>query len=179
MSRFLIGVLVVFIVAIVAVISSYNGIIRMQENIQALNNKSENTLSNYTNKVAEVAQVPSKYKEDLKEVIRENFQGRYGSDGSTATMQWFKENNINLDSKLYLNIQNVIISGRDEFKISQDRIQNLCATYNGSIRSFPKNIIVSMFDMKSNLKEDACYVVSDSRTREVFQTKDQKPLEIF
>ena len=89
----------------------------------------QNVLSQYTLKVAEITQVPSMYKDDMKEVMTAIMAARYGEGGSKAMFQWFKENNLNLDPSLYKKIQVVIEAGRNSFQTAQTRFIDIKATY--------------------------------------------------
>ena len=92
-------------------------------------NKSKNTLSTYTTKVQEVAQVPGMFRDDLLKVVEATFQGRYGKDGSKAVFQFIQEKNMNLDPIMYRQIQQVMESGRNDFKASQDAVIDIKRSY--------------------------------------------------
>ena len=105
--------------------STYNMANSYEQQIDNLQKKSKSTLSNYATQMVEIAQVPNKYKSDLIDVIKATMSGRYGNhsvgeDGkeNSPVMQFIKEQNLQLDSKLYLNLQNSMVAGRREFKIS-------------------------------------------------------------
>jgi len=92
-------------------------------------NKSKNTLSTYTTKVQEVAQVPGMYRDDLVKVVEATFQGRYGKDGGKAVFQFIQEKNMNLDPGLYRQIQQVMESGRNNFESSQNAVIDIKRSY--------------------------------------------------
>ena len=97
------------------------------------NNK--NILSSTTLKVKEMAQVPDLYAADLKKVIDANFQGRYGKDGQKAVVSFMQEHNLNLEPKMYLNIQNTMEAGRNEFKTSQTELLDKKRSYETNLNS--------------------------------------------
>lgn len=92
-------------------------------------NKSKNTLSTYTTKVQEVAQVPGMFRDDLLKVVEATFQGRYGQDGSKAVFQFIQEKNMNLDPLMYRQIQQVMESGRNDFQASQNAVIDIKRSY--------------------------------------------------
>lgn len=92
-------------------------------------NKSKNTLSTYTTKVQEVAQVPGMFRDDLLKVVEATFQGRYGQDGSKAVFQFIQEKNMNLDPVMYRQIQQVMESGRNDFQASQNAVIDIKRSY--------------------------------------------------
>src|SRR5262245_50846519 len=104
---------------LIAAISWYNGAIDKQESIQAQYRDNQNAYDCVWKKVREVAQVPSQYKEDLKDLLVTETGAKYGKDGSRATMQWFQDRNIALPEGLYRDLTNVIESGRNDFARGQ------------------------------------------------------------
>lgn len=96
----------------------------------------QNVLSQMTLKVSEIAQVPGMYKDDLKEVLTATMTARMGEGGSKATFQWFKEQNINIDSAMYTKIQQVIESSRMEFQNAQTRFLDVKSVYVKNLGAF-------------------------------------------
>lgn len=159
-----------------SLISYNNSFVTLETQVKKFNKDSENHLSNYTLKVQETAQVPEMYKDGLKEVIKDTFQGRYGQDGSKAVMQWIQEQNIPFDSSLYKEIQVVISSGRDEFRISQTKKLDACGLYETKLGQFPGSMIAGMFGYPRIDLEKTCQVVSDVTTQKAFDAGVQKPI---
>ncbi|EHT1484544.1 hypothetical protein KXE51_003524 [Salmonella enterica] len=164
------------IVGIGTVISYFNDFNRTEQQVKKFNKDSENYLSSYTLKVQETAQIPDMYKDGLKEVIKGTFEGRYGADGSKAVMQWIQEQNIQFDSSLYKEIQVVISSGRDEFRISQTKKLDICAMYETKLAQFPGSLIAGVFGYPRIDLDKTCQVVSDTRTQAAFDAGVQKPI---
>lgn len=164
------------IVSIGSAISYFNDFNRIEQQVKKFNKDSENYLSNYTLKVQETAQIPDMYKDGLKEVIKGTFEGRYGADGSKAVMQWIQEQNIQFDSSLYKEIQVVISSGRDEFRISQTKKLDVCAIYETKLSQFPGSLIAGVFGYPRIDLDKTCQVVSDVRTQEAFGKGVQQPI---
>ena len=190
----------VLIVAIVALLitgliffmvysSTYNMANSYENQIQNLQKQSESTLSNYSTQIAEMVQVPNKYKNDLLEVIKATMSGRYGHTGdgnangnaetnTTPLMQFIHEQNLQLDSKLYLNLQNSMVAGRREFKISQDKLMDACRGYKTELGSFVTGSLLRMQGYPKLNLDDYCNVISDMNTRNTFETKTQQPIKI-
>lgn len=169
-------VLALLVIGVGTVVSYFNDFNRTEQQVKKFNKDSENYLSNYTLKVQETAQIPDMYKDGLKEVIKGTFEGRYGADGSKAVMQWIQEQNIQFDSSLYKEIQVVISSGRDEFRISQTKKLDICAMYETKLAQFPGSVIASIFGYPRIDLDKTCQVVSDSRTQAAFDAGVQKPI---
>lgn len=160
-----------------AAVSYNNSFAHIEQQVKKFNKDSENHLSNYTLKVQETAQIPDMYKDGLKEVIKGTFEGRYGKDGSKAVMQWIQEQNIQFDSSLYKEIQVVISSGRDEFRISQTKKLDACAIYETKLAQFPGSMFAGFFGYPKIDLDKTCQVVSDDRTQAAFDKGVQQPIK--
>ena len=117
-------------------ISSYNFGNKMDNQIEAQYQQMENVLSQYSQRIQEMVQVPTMYKDDLKEVVSASMQGRYGKDGSKAVFQFIKEHNIAFDSSLYKSIMQNIEAGRKDFEFEQKKLIDLTAQYKIASGSF-------------------------------------------
>lgn len=159
-------------------VSAHNTGVRYEAQIDKFHKASQNTLSNYTLKVQEMVQVPAMYKDDLKSVIEATFQGRYGKDGSKAVMQWIQEQNLQFDSKLYLNLQAVMESGRDEFKLSQDRKLEICTQYEQELGYFWKGMWLGIAGYPKKDLDTICKVVLDKQTNATFESGEATVIKI-
>lgn len=111
----------------------YNLGVTMERQVKVVHDNNKVVLNSYTTKVQEVAQVPAMYKKDLQDVIKGTFEGRYGDKGSQAVFQMIQEQNLNLDSGMYKQIQQVMESGRNEFKTSQQQLVDVTQNYQASL----------------------------------------------
>lgn len=93
----------------------------------------QNIYANGTQKIMEIAQVPTMYKNDLKEIVTAAIQGRYGAQGSQATFQFLKEQNPSLDPSMYKKIQQVIEGFRNEFQQGQKEMLDMRRSYETSL----------------------------------------------
>lgn len=136
-----------------------------------------NVRSSYTLKIMDMAQVPSMYKDDLMDVITATFEGRYGNDGSKAVFQFIQEQNMQLDSKLYSNIQAAMEAGRNEFQVSQNRLIDLKRQYETSMGYVVKGMFIRMAGFpKIDLgKYD---IIIEATTQELFDTKVDKAIKL-
>lgn len=126
MSKFVVALIVVVVgilgtvgVAVIYGLGVFNQGNVLEKALIAEQTNNRNLLSTYGKKVVEAAQVTGMQRDDLTKVVTATMQGRYGANGSGATMQWFKEQNMQLDSKVYIKVQQIIESGRNEFQQGQ------------------------------------------------------------
>ena len=137
----------------------------------------ENILSQYSLKVMEVAQVPAMYKDDLKEVMTEVMSARMGADGSKATFQWFKEHNINIDSAMYVKIQQVIESGRNKFENSQTKFLDTKKVYVTNLGTFYRGMWLRIVGYPK-IDLDKYKIVTSEHSNESFATGIDKGLKL-
>ncbi|HBY65964.1 MAG TPA: hypothetical protein DEG42_06285, partial [Acholeplasmataceae bacterium] len=79
-------------------IGAYNTATGTEKRLFAQNEQKLNNLSQYSNKIVEMAQIPEMYKADYGDVLKGAISGTYGPNGSEQAMLWLKERNIDFDS---------------------------------------------------------------------------------
>lgn len=119
----MLGLLAVLALPVLSYVNAANKGNRLEQGIEAQYQDNQNQLSNLTNQVLEAAQVPGMMKNDLKEVIKGAMEGRYGPDGVKGMLVSIQEAYPGqLDASLYVKIQNMIESGRNNFKNDQSKL---------------------------------------------------------
>ena len=129
---------ILLIVGVIATsyISANNYGVTVEAQLRAERSNNQNILAGYTQKIKEAAQVPEMYVADLTKVTEAAIKGRYGNEGSKAVFQWLKEQNPNLDSRIYVKLQQIIESGRDEFKNGQTKMLDVKRQYETQLGYF-------------------------------------------
>lgn len=163
---------------VVMAISAYNYGIRAEADLRATKKNNENILAQYSQKVREAAQVPDMYVDGLTKVTKEAMSGRYGPDGSKAVFQWIKEQNLQVDSTVYVQLQRMIESGRNEFQTGQTRLLDQKRNYEVGLGVFPRNIFMGMLGFpKLNL--DDYNIVTNEYADDAFKSgKEKGPLKL-
>jgi Tfp pilus assembly protein PilE len=128
-------VLCLAVPAIFGYVSAYNLGNRTENQLTAMLENNENIYANGTQKVIEIAQVPSMYAEQVSKVTREAIQGRYGQDGSKAVFQFLQEQNPQLDPTIFAKIQVVIEEFRNKFELAQRDMIDVKRMYNTQLGS--------------------------------------------
>jgi len=145
----------------------------------------QNVYDNGWKKVVETAQIPKMQEEQTKELYTAALTGRYGADGSKALVQFIQEQNPNLGTETYVEIQRTVQGFHDSFQASQTDLiarkqeytKYLTATtaslfYNG-IGGFPH----IHCGIPSGTKDDYQIVTSD-KTQNDFQQHKSAPLDL-
>lgn len=157
--------------------SASNYGVRAEAGLEAVWVNNQNVLGQYTLKVQETAQVPDMYKNDLKEILQAEFSGRYGKDGSKASMQWIKERSNNFDSSLYTKIQQIMEAGRNEFQAAQTRLIDQKREYVTALGTVPRSWFLSMAGFpRVDLTKYKPVVAAD--TAKAFETGVQSPIKL-
>ena len=120
--------------AITFVIGNYitykNYAVRAEAGLEASYTDNKNVLSNYTTQVMEAASVTEMARDDLSKVIEGALAARYGTTGSKSVFNWIQENYPGqVDAKLYQKLQQIIESGRNDFKVAQTALIDKLRSY--------------------------------------------------
>jgi hypothetical protein len=181
---------------IVTIISWNNGVVAAEQGVLAQWRNNQNEYDSFWKKVQEVAQVPGKYKEDFKDLLVSETSAKYGASGSQATFQWFKDRDINFSSEMYVKVQNVIESGRNDFKRGQTELVDKQRRLTTEVKQFPGSMLASLMNVPAPVhgkyapKEDIdgdgkltvldYPIVTSSKTEAVFESgKDDAPIAVF
>lgn len=179
MAMFSIFGVIALIIGILAYsyISNYNYGNSIEKQIQAKWENNENILAGYSKKIAEMAQVPAMYRDDLSELYKEAMSGRYGEDGSNAMWQWLKEQNPQLDSSLYQSLQQTIQAGRNEFTVNQTSLVDVKRQYETNLGYLWKGMWLRIAGYpKINLEDYK--IITNNHARNAFETGSEEAIEL-
>jgi len=171
----------IFLITAITVITSYVAYYdygAVTENtIKAEYKNMENILAQYSLKVAEAAQVPGMYKDDLKEVMTSVMTARMGADGSKAAFQWFKEHQVNISPEMYVKIQRIIEAGRNKFENAQTKFIDTKRAYQTNLDKLWSGFWLRVTGYpKINL--DEYKIISSSHAQKTFKTGVDKGLKL-
>lgn len=161
----------------ISYVSAYNTGNRLEQSLKATYENNRNILAQYGNKIAEAAQVPAMQRDDLTAVVTAALEGRYGDDGSRAVFQFIQEQNPQIDSTVYIQLQRMIEAGRNEFTAAQTKLTDQKRVYETALGSFWQGTWMSVAGYpKINLEEFK--IVSTARADEAFETGIEEPLQL-
>lgn len=171
-------VVAVAAVGFLSYVSAYNYGNRMEQQLIATQDNNRNIYAQYGQRVLEVAQVPSMYRDDVVEVVTAALEGRYGDNGSQATWQWLQEQNPSLDPSLYTNIQQVIEAGRGNFESGQRRLIDVRRQYETALGSFWQGMWLR-FAGYPMVNIDDFAIVSTDQANQVFENYlEEGPIQL-
>lgn len=172
--------LVIAIVALcgVSYVSAYNRGNVMEKGIIAAYESNKNVLSTYSQKVVEAAQVTGMMRDDIVKITREAIGNRYGEKGSQAVFQAIREQNPQVSEKLYLNVQQIVDSGREEFKVKQDVLIDKKRVYSTSLDFFWSGTWLHIAGYPKINLDDYKVIITDS-IEQTFKTgKERGPIQL-
>jgi hypothetical protein len=139
--KILLGAVLSFVLVIGFLFLSYTSAYdlgnRYERGLDASVANSQAVLSNTIQIIMESAKVPAMARDDLKDVIKEGLQGRYGETGSKSLVQAITENYPGqLDMSLYTRIQDQIETQRMNFTSAQQIVIDRKRSYETDLGSF-------------------------------------------
>jgi hypothetical protein len=172
------GVLLAVIAAFAGeFISTNNACVRYEKSISAQFEQNKNNYDSYFKKLRETAQVPEMYANDLRKLYDSAMTGRYGKAGSKAMFQWLQEQNPQLDSAVYVQVQRVIESGRNDFETNQKLLIDKKRAYEVVLGEFPSGAVAGMLGYPE-IKLDDFKIVTSVDTKAAFKSGESAPLQL-
>lgn len=170
----IIGVLVISLIICTANLLSHRmEIISLEQRIDAQYITNQSNYDNMWKKFKEMTQVTELQAEQFKDVYTELIQGRY--EDQSLLIQMVKEENPQLGSEVYTNLQNAIESGRNSFANDQMKITDIIREYNTQVQRY---VVLNTF-MGRELKNAKDYVVTSDRTQNAFDTRKDDQINIM
>ena len=153
--------------------SVYNTHISLKNQIEAKQKANEASFDTMWKKIQQVSNVSDKYKQGLKEVLIAYTEGRK-EDSKNMLMRWGNEAVPNFDSTLYKQVNNVIVSSRDDFYKDQQILLDLNRQHNEFVERFPNNIFCSILKIeKIDIK-----IVTSTKTEQAFETGKEDNIQL-
>lgn len=174
-------------------ISLNNSFVAQEKGIKATWLDSQVQYDTFWKKVKETAQVTDQYKEDFKEILLGAIDGRYENQ---KMVMFIMEQNPQLDAAAYVQLQQVIESGRNDFARTQRTLVDKQRRYDTSLSTFPNNVVAGALGFPKSVAGDSApssdadddgkltvldyKTVTSSKTQKVFSTGlENEPLNVF
>jgi hypothetical protein len=158
-------------------VSAYNTGNRLENVIAATFEDNKNVLAQYSNRIAEAAQIPAMQRDDLTAVVTAALDARYGEEGSQAMFQFIQEQNPNIDSAVYVELQRIISGGREDFRIAQTRLIDQKRVYETALGSFWGGTWMRVAGYPK-VDLDEYVIVTNARTEDAFDSGQEEAIEL-
>lgn len=167
----IVGIFFAIIIVVVMMVSgTYNGANKLEKQITKLHKSSENELATLSLKALEISGVARASAKDQLEYMKGSMQGRYGADGSKATMQWIKENNPKFDNNIRIKVAEVLDGGRDNFKNAQKIKLDACAGYSVKLDNLIGGTVLRMMGFPKIDMSKQCEIITSNHAKKAFET---------
>jgi hypothetical protein len=152
--------------------------------IKATYTNNQNVYDNGWKRVLEISQIPAMQADQVKSVYDGVMHGRYGANGSQAMVQVIKEQNPNLDPKLYRKIAQQIEIFHNQFESNQTKLISqkeeyerfLTATTSGRIYNGVAGFLGGKYP---RIDMDKYGIVTSDETQSAFDTKRAGALQVY
>ncbi len=177
MKTILTAILVILAVILFGIIGRgidlYNYEIQLRNKIEAKQVENTSNFDNMWKKIKQAANVSDKYKDGFKEIVEVYTTGRK-DNSSNMLMKWGAEAIPNFDSSIYKQLNNIIVSSRDDFNLNQKELIDLKRQHDTLLTSFPNNLYFTV------LKVDKIKIniVTSTQTEKVFETGKDDEVEL-
>lgn len=185
----ILGVFGLFAVLAVGLVFGYvsfsNDANAFEVDIPAQYQQMKNVYDNGWKQVMETAQVPQNYTDDMQKVWQGALMGRYGANGSQATLQFIKEANPQIDASLYKKVQEQIESFHATFTASQTKIISEKQAYGLMLKATTSGRFYNMIGNYPHIQcgvpdgaEDKYAILTSNKTETDFQLHKADALDL-
>jgi hypothetical protein len=182
----IVGVFVLFGVMLVGgYISFSNDANHFEVDIPAQYQQMKNVYDNGWKQVMETAQVPENYRDDMQKVWQGALTGRYGANGSQATLQFIKESNPQIDASLYRKVQEQIESFHSTFEASQTKLISEKQSYGLMLKATTSGRFYNTIGSYPHIQcgvpdgaEDKYAILTSDKTQQDFNTHKADALNL-
>lgn len=173
----LVGVVALVGILAVSYIGAHNKANRLEQGIIAAYTDNQNVLANYSEKIMTAAQIPAMQRDDLTQVVTAALDARYGEEGSQAMFQWIQEQNPQIDSTVYTELQRMIDAGRDDFAVAQRRLIDQKRVYETALGTFWGGMMMRVAGWP-RIDLDEYDIVVNNHTLETFETGVEETIKL-
>jgi hypothetical protein len=152
--------------------NSRNTAINLEERITAQHVTNKSEYDAMWKKIVEMTQVTELQAKQFKEVYEGLIAGRYKDEN--LLFKSIQEQNPQLDTSVYKNIQLTISAGRDSFHKSQKDIADMVREYNVYVQ---KHIIMATITHREKMDANK-FIVTSERTSNAFETNKDDVIKI-
>lgn len=154
-------------------VSANNKEVGLRNAITAKQKDNQSRFDNMWKTISQTAQVSEKDRESLSKIFVEHAQARTGNGEGGSVMKWIQESVPTVDSSLFKNLQNIILSSREGWTRNQTEILDLKREHDNVLDKFPSSIFVGG---RSHIEVQ---IVTSGRTKEAFDTGVDESTNVF
>lgn len=149
-----------------------NVAVDLEEQINAQYNVNQSNYDNMWKRFKEITQISDIQAEKFKYVYQGLIEGRYKDE--KLIFKSIQENNPQLDTKLYSDLQREVAASRREFANDQQKEIDVIREYNTYIRKYP---IMTYITHREKIDETKYYITSN-KTQDAFKNKKDDAIDL-
>ena len=171
----ILGVFILIVIfSVGSILSTRGNIIELEEQFKAQYVANQSNYDSMWKTFKESAQITDKQATDFKEVYTSIISGRYDGD-SGQLMQMIQEDNPQMSTELYTELQRQIESGRKTFDNNQKKLTDVIREYNTYVK---KHFIAAAILNKEPVNAED-YIVTSARTDAAFGSGQDEEVKMF
>jgi len=177
MIKWIIGILVVVLLGMS--FFYYNTFNSKEIEINAVDKDMQNVHASIYKQMKAQGMSVEKYGDMVIEALKVSMTGRYGANGSQAAMQWIKEQNPNIDSKMFQKLQQIIEAGYNKFEAIQRKKIDMTATYEKVATNIPGVIFAKAMGFPRKPFEELGRIITSKETKHDFASGELSNPDMF
>jgi hypothetical protein len=158
-------------------VSFHNKEVTLRNAISAKQTDNKNQMDAMWKNISQVAQVAEKDRESLSAIFKDYAGARSGTSDNRVIFKWITEAvpNVQVNSAVFQNLQNIILSQRDGFKFRQTELLDLGREHNNLLTKFPGIVIASVLGRK----QIELVIITSTRTEDAFKSGKDDDTNLF
>jgi len=166
--------IVIFVLIIIGMRISYsNDEIGLRNQAKAQEDCNKVIYDKVWKTISQIAQVASKYEEAFKEIYLKIMDSRYGKEGDNLLAKFITEQNPNLSTELYSQINDAVKANRAEFARVQAKLIDIKREHDNLRMKFPGSIFVG------SRPELIIKIVTSTKTEKAFDSGKDDDVKLF
>jgi hypothetical protein len=178
MSKKIVGWVIAGVVALLILIVAItfigysNDEVKLRNLATARQEANKNTFDKVWKTISQVAQVSEQYKESFKDVFLQSMDKRYAGD-KDVVMKWVQEQNPNLSTRLYEQLNDAIQANRAEFARVQNELIDIKREHDNLRKQWPSSMVVGKRDSLTIV------IVTSAKTKAIFGQGEENDVQLF
>lgn len=159
----------------------YNGFVAAEQTVKARYKASQASLTNAVNTLKTMGVTTQKYIDVFTNALKIAIEGRYGQGGSKAVVQFLQEQNPTMPTEVMTKLQDATEEVYADFYASNVATVDADRAYMTSVKSFPANLVASIFKFPTFEYTNAGYdkVIMTAESETAFQTSKMESIDPF
>ncbi len=172
-------VVVVSVIVLGMSFSYYNTFNGKEIEINAVDKDMQNVHASIYKQMKAQGMSVEKYGKMVVDALKVSMQGRYGKNGSSAGMQWIKEQNPNINPKMFRKLQQIIEAGYNKFEAVQRKKIDMTDKYKKVATNLPGLIFAKIMGFPRKPFDELGRIITSKETKQDFKNGELSDPDMF